>query len=103
MARKEELKRFEESLLARSASLDERQRAIEARDASLQARESIVVNREEEAKETQKRLNFAAETLRGQWDKLREEKERDRLGMGLPKPDERGELSRQMMERGLAD
>jgi NIMA (never in mitosis gene a)-related kinase len=56
---------------------------------SLQAREEIVASREEEAKETQKRLNFAAETLRGQWDKMRED--RERVGLGLPQPEERGE------------
>ncbi|RSH91826.1 G2-specific serine/threonine protein kinase [Saitozyma podzolica] len=64
MARKEELKRFEESLVVRSAAMEERHRALEAREMSLQARESIVTSREEETKETQKRLNFAAETLR---------------------------------------
>lgn len=89
MARKEELKRFEESLVARSAAMEERHRALEAREMSLQAREGIVASREEEAKETQKRLNFAAETLRGQWDKLRED--RERVGLGLPQPEERGE------------
>jgi hypothetical protein len=39
MARKEELKRFEESLVVRSAAMEERHRALEAREMSLQARD----------------------------------------------------------------
>ncbi|KIR71884.1 NEK protein kinase [Cryptococcus deuterogattii CA1014] len=42
---------------------------------TVQNQEDLCENREEEAKETQRKLNQAAESLRGQWGRFREEKE----------------------------
>lgn len=50
-------------------------------------REEACRVKEEEAGETQKRLNHAAETLRTQWEKLREEKA-SLAENGMPVPQE---------------
>lgn len=84
--RKGEMKEFEERLFARSGELDGREKAVAAREASLQAREAACALKEEEVRETQKKLNQAVETLRGQWDRLREEKDRSTGGIGLGLP-----------------
>ena len=69
---------------------------LELREAAIKMREDACTAREEEARETHRRLNQAAETLRGQWDKLREEKDRGKdIGiLQFPLLDEtRGRLS----------
>ncbi|WVR00242.1 hypothetical protein IAU59_007384 [Kwoniella sp. CBS 9459] len=83
-AKRDELKNYEDQLRAKATSLDEREKAIAEREADLQAREAICNTKDEEAKETQKRLNQAAESLRGQWERFREEKENASIGQGLP-------------------
>lgn len=98
MAKKDELKLFDERLNQRAAALDEREKALAVRETSCQAREVICDSREEENKDTQKRLNFAAETLRNQWKTLREEK--DLVGLGLPLPaEDKGESPVQLLHR----
>ena len=97
LSKKAELEAYDQRLSARAQSLDEREKAVSAREANCQARETLCAAKDEENKETQRKLNFAAETLRGQWDKLRGEKERGKdglTGLGLPIGDEPGELSR---------
>lgn len=74
-AKRDELKQFEDQIRARAVALDEREKELAGREASLQAREDLCENREAEAKETQRKLNQAAESLRGQWGRFREEKE----------------------------
>lgn len=68
--------------------MEDREKAVAAREQNLQARETICDTKDEEAKETQRRVNLAAESLRGQWERLREEKEKykDVAGFGLPEP-----------------
>jgi len=85
---------METVLQNRRSGLEEREKILEAREATLTQREAAIASREEEAKETQKRLNVAAETLRSQWDRLMEEKERDKLfGVGPSGgQDDRGEF-----------
>ncbi|EIW72063.1 hypothetical protein TREMEDRAFT_25026 [Tremella mesenterica DSM 1558] len=84
--RKGEIKEYEERLMARSQALEEREKSLAAREANLSAREAAFALKDEEIRETQKKINQAVETLRGQWDKLREEKEKNQesIGMGLP-------------------
>ncbi|ODN81535.1 hypothetical protein L202_01955 [Cryptococcus amylolentus CBS 6039] len=93
-AKRDELKHFEDQIRSRSLALDTRETDLASRLASLEAREQLCEKREEEGKETQRRLNLAAESLRGQWERFREEKEqlekemrereeRARTGMGL--------------------
>ncbi|KAK8853176.1 hypothetical protein IAR55_003878 [Kwoniella newhampshirensis] len=74
--KRDELKQYEEQLRSRATALDEREKALAIREASVQARESICDSKDEESKETHKRLNQAAESLRAQWERLREEKEK---------------------------
>ncbi|WWD19593.1 hypothetical protein CI109_104055 [Kwoniella shandongensis] len=82
--KRDELKGYEEQLRARATALDEREKALAAREASLLARENICDSKDEESKETQRRLNQAAESLRGQWERLREEKEKGKeSGLGM--------------------
>jgi hypothetical protein len=78
MTKKEEMKQLEERLTARVVALDEREKALALREANLEAREAASAVREEENRETQRRLNAAAEQLRGHWDRLREEKDREK-------------------------
>ena len=79
------MRQLEERLSAKVAALDEREKAIVGRESNLEAREAACASREEENRETQRRLNDAAAQLRVQWQKLRVEKERD---TGLPTPQE---------------
>ncbi|WVQ84715.1 hypothetical protein IAT38_006872 [Cryptococcus sp. DSM 104549] len=103
-AKRDELKQYEEQVRSRAAAVEEREKDIQAREANIQARESLCDSKDEETKETQRRLNQAAESLRGQWERFREEKEQwertkeeekareAELGMGLgvaDVPDER--------------
>ncbi|WWC91663.1 uncharacterized protein L201_006609 [Kwoniella dendrophila CBS 6074] len=83
LSKRDELKSYEEQLRAkstsletRSAALDEREKVLLAREAGIETREAICETKDEEVKETQRRLNLAAESLRGQWERLREEKEK---------------------------
>ncbi|WVQ73033.1 hypothetical protein IAR50_002596 [Cryptococcus sp. DSM 104548] len=87
-AKRDELKHFEDQIRARSLALDTRETDFAARVASLEAREELCEKREEEGKETQRRLNLAAESLRGQWERFREEKEQ--LERELREREERG-------------
>ena len=66
--------------------MNEREKAVFARESAIAGRESACANKEEENRETQRKLNLAAEALRGHWDKLRGEKEREKelVGLGLP-------------------
>lgn len=92
LSRKEELRQLEQHVLARVSNLDEREKAISGTETTLAAREAACSTREEENRETQRKLNLAAEALRGYWDKLRGEKEREKetVGLGLPGlPEER--------------
>lgn len=79
VTKKDELRKYEESLHHRAQQLNEREEQIIAQEATLAEREEACRVKEEAAGETQKRLNHAADTLRAQWEKLREEK----AGMGL--------------------
>ncbi|WRT70274.1 uncharacterized protein IL334_007272 [Kwoniella shivajii] len=81
LAKRDELKSYEEQLRAKTTALEEREKALIAREADVQSREAICDSKDDEAKETQRRLNQAAESLRGQWERLREEKERT-IGTG---------------------
>ena len=101
MTKKDEIRQMEERLAARAASLDERERTLASREAAIDARESSCIAKEEENSETQRRLNFAAEQLRGHWEKLRGEKENagsDDTGLSLPSVTD----GRQMPRRSLA-
>ncbi|ORY33500.1 kinase-like domain-containing protein [Naematelia encephala] len=98
ITKRDDLKRFEEQLLAKAAELQERDAAIAARESTYQARETMLAKREEEvkareeeARDTHTKLNLAAETLRVQWDKLRgeKEKEQENIGLGLPGIDDK--------------
>lgn len=75
MTKKEEIKQLEERLAARLAALEEREQALSARELGLEAREAACLGKEDENRETQRRLNAAAEQLRGHWDKLRGKEE----------------------------
>jgi NIMA (never in mitosis gene a)-related kinase len=79
VTKKDELRKYEESLHHRAQELNEREEQIVAHEATLAEREEACRVKEEAAGETQKRLNHAAETLRAQWEKLRE----DKAGMGI--------------------
>lgn len=97
LSRKEEFRLVEERVLARVVQLDEREKAITMREANIIFREAACAAKEEENQETQKKLNIAAEALRGHWDKLREEKERENqlIGLGLPgMQEERAQMRR---------
>lgn len=80
------MRQLEEHINARAAQLDQREQAVSQREANIGAREAACGVKEEENRETQRKLNLAAEALRGHWDKLREEKEREKelVGLGLP-------------------
>ena len=82
MSRKEELKLYEDSLRARTAGLDEKEKALAAEAASMKGRVDELERREEECRETQRRLNAAAEQLKEQWEKMREEKSHERHSLG---------------------
>ncbi|WWC64633.1 uncharacterized protein I303_107244 [Kwoniella dejecticola CBS 10117] len=82
LSKRDELKAYEEQLRAKALALEEREKAITAREAEVAAREALCESKDEETKETQRRLNQAAESLRGQWERLREEKEQVTAGLG---------------------
>lgn len=94
IAKRDELKSWEEKLVAQSAALSTREEA-------LAAREAFCSSKEEENRETQRKLNVAAEALRGQWDRLRGERDqaRDPLSLGLPLPFDRGQSPALLAER----
>lgn len=94
LAKKDELKLLEERLAARSTSLDKREQALLAVESQIRQRESQCAADKEENAETQRKLNQAAEALRGQWERFRGEKEKEKesIGLGLPVlGDDRGE------------
>ncbi|WVR07723.1 hypothetical protein IAU60_004765 [Kwoniella sp. DSM 27419] len=78
LCKRDELKGYEEQLRLKAAALEEREKALSAKEASIMEREAICNKHDEEAKETQRRLNLAAESLRNQWERFREEKEKSR-------------------------
>jgi len=88
MTKKEELRQLDERLSARASALEGREKALAAREAAVVSRESACTAKEEENRGTSQRLNAAAEQLRGHWDKLRVEKEREREAAttALPPP-----------------
>lgn len=90
LSRKDDLRKYEEQLAARTKEVDAREKAINAREAELAQREAEFTAKEEAAHETQQRLNAVAEQLKLQWDKFREE--RDAAGVAV-EPIQQGELS----------
>ena len=90
LSKKEELRQQEERVIARERAANEREKTVFSRESALAARESACANKEEENRETQRKLNLAAEALRGHWDKLRGEKDREQelVGLGLPGAEE---------------
>lgn len=76
LARKAELDGYEERLRARTGNVEERERQLVMREAACAAREQNVANKENELQITQDKYNVAADALRAQWDKLRDEKDR---------------------------
>jgi hypothetical protein len=97
MTKKEELRQMDEKLAARALALDEREKALAVKEISLGQRESTCAAKEEENRGTSQRLNAAAEQLRGHWDKLRIEKEREKEAVASTLPvagDERVPLRR---------
>ena len=85
VTKQDELKRYEESLLYHKAQLDDREERLLAREQALLEREEALSAKEDVAGVTEKRLNHAADALKAQWEKLREEKAggrpHDQLGM----------------------
>lgn len=78
MTKKDELRQMEEKLAARALALDAREKTIAVREVTVSSRETACALKEEENRGTSQRLNAAAEQLRGHWDKLRVEKEREK-------------------------
>lgn len=93
VTKKDELRKYEESLHQRQAQLNDREANILAMESALRERESACRVKEEMAADTQKRLNIAAEALKAQWDKLRDERdELAQLGMPVMQIQEREQL-----------
>ncbi|KAL1412726.1 hypothetical protein Q8F55_000473 [Vanrija albida] len=74
-ARKEEIQQYEARLHERAAAIERREQAMAEREATLVQREQSVAEREDILRENNKRITTAAESLKAQWEKLREEKE----------------------------
>jgi uncharacterized protein (DUF3084 family) len=73
--KKKDLEDFETRLRGRASAIVEREKQMQTREAEMAERESGIAAKEAAAVATQDRLNHAAEALRGQWDKLKEEQE----------------------------
>lgn len=66
---------YETRVKTRIQAVMEREKVILQRETALQAREAEIVAREEELSNTQTSYNKAAEALKLQWDRYREEHE----------------------------
>jgi NIMA (never in mitosis gene a)-related kinase len=82
----------EQELAARAANVAKAEAELQAKKAEVDRREAECAAREASAQETQSRLNAAAEQLRLQWDKFREE--RDAAGAAQAVESQQRELGR---------